>query len=108
MTNRNQLFVINSFQGNIMQEISAFNNESGTSQAAFTSCSNYILVSDETNNGVVVFSSKNGGKIGELKGHHPKRINCLAWSPEHLLMVSACKNLVFWVPDYQAISNNSN
>ena len=72
--------------------------------SCFSPDSKYLFTGCEKANGVVIFDIKTTKtKVHELKGH-PTTPTCLAWSREHLLLVSACHNVLFWVPDHNKIS----
>ena len=46
---------MNALTGQILQEFTEFDNESGTGSATFSSDGNYVLVSDETHNGIFAY-----------------------------------------------------
>jgi COMPASS component SWD2 len=97
-TVENQILVMDSIDGATKQLIRDFSNDNGKVMATFSACSKYVVTGCEKTNSVLLFESDSGQKVQELKGH-PKTPTCLAWSKEHALLVTACQNLLFWVPD---------
>ena len=96
------ILVLDAIDGSKKFVLRDFQNENGKVMACFSPDSKYIVTGCERNNGIVVFDMSSGQKVHELKGH-PKTPTCLAWSREHVLLASACQNLLFWVPDYGKI-----
>ena len=103
LTIENYLYILNALTGGIKHLIRDFQNENGKVTATFSSCSKYVLVGDEKSNGIAIFETSSGRRIHELKGH-PKTPGCMAWSPEHILLVTACNNVLFWVPDMSRLT----
>jgi COMPASS component SWD2 len=97
-TSENKIFVLDSLEGSVRVKLQDFQNETGKVSAIFSADSRYVLTGCEKSNGVVVFDVTSGSKVHEFRGH-PKVPLCLAWSRKHVLLVSACQNVLFWVPD---------
>jgi COMPASS component SWD2 len=103
-TVESSILVLDALEGTKKLVIRDFQNENGKVMACFSPDSKYIVTGCERNNGIVVFDVNSGQKVHELKGH-PKTPTCLAWSREHVLLASACQNLLLWVPDFSKIRN---
>lgn len=101
-TSENKIYVLDSLDGNTKHTFVDFLNPDGKASAIFSADSRYILTGCATNNSIAVYSVESGIKIHEFRGHPRTPIN-LAWSRKHVLMVSACQNVLFWVPDLAKI-----
>jgi COMPASS component SWD2 len=103
-TVESSILVLDALEGTKKLVIRDFQNENGKVMACFSPDSKYIVTGCERSNGIAVFDVNSGQKVHELKGH-PKTPTCLAWSREHVLLASACQNLLLWVPDLSKIRN---
>lgn len=97
-TTESSIMILDAISGNTKHVIRDFGNDSGKVMATFSPCSKYIVTGCERINGIVVYDVENGDRVHEFKGH-PRVPSCIGWSREHILMASACQNLLFWVPD---------
>ena len=101
-TVENQILLLDALYGTKKHVFSNFQNENGKVMACFSPDSKYVVTGCERSNSIVIFDINSTNKVAELKGH-PKIPTSLAWSREHVLLVSACQNLLFWVPDYSKL-----
>jgi len=96
-TEDSSVMILDAFQGSKISEIRGGGN--GRSMACFSGDSQYIAVGNENSNSVVIADCLKGEIVKELHGQ-PRVPSVVAWNPEYALIVSACQNLLMWVPDY--------
>jgi WD40 repeat protein len=74
-------------------------NDTGlTVEAGFTPDSRYVLTGSETSKRVTFFNIETGRDI-QLMEFHPKTIGCVKFSHVYCMLVTACQNLVVWIPE---------
>jgi WD domain, G-beta repeat. len=55
---------------------------------------------------IVIWSLETGQEVTKLEGHLKPSLH-VKFSPKNILMVSGCKNLIFWLPkDWAEKENN--
>jgi len=66
-------------------------------ESGFTPDSKYVVSGSEGRK--ILFWNIETGKEIQLLEFHPKTINCVKFSWTYVLLVSACQNLVIWIPE---------
>ncbi|EGR33180.1 WD domain protein [Ichthyophthirius multifiliis] len=91
----NIIIVIDSFEGTLKQKINTGGED--IMDPCFTPCSQFLITGGEK--GIIhVWKTQTGEEVTKLSGHFLKPQIC-KFSPSHCLLISACKNLIFWLPD---------
>ena len=94
-TSDNSISLLDAFNGNEMHKFTNFMNESSIIECSFTPDERYVVSGSE--NGLVHVWDTQGNEITQLKCHVEK-VACVKFSPNMCLMVSAGRNIVFWLP----------
>jgi WD40 repeat protein len=67
-------------------------------EAGFTPDSKYVMTGSETNRRVTFWNIETGKEI-QLMEFHPKTVACVKFSHVYSMLVTACQNLVVWIPE---------
>ena len=94
-TSDNSIVLLDAFHGVEKYKFTNFVKESSIIECSFTPDTKYILSGSE--NGIVHVWNTLGNEIIQLKSHVEK-VSCVKFSPNMCLMVSAGRNVVFWLP----------
>jgi len=101
LTTPHGIIIVDSFDGNLVQNISGFNNQKGYPLlSSFVPDGNHVLVGSE-DGFVHVYNATNGTKIATWNARppHPNPVKTVLFNPTSMLAVSAGKNLAFWIPE---------
>ncbi|KAL4472618.1 hypothetical protein ABPG74_018567 [Tetrahymena malaccensis] len=95
------ILLIDSFEGGIQKKI--FTGGEDLMDPCITPCCQYIITGGEKGM-IQVWKTKTGEEVTKLQGHFLKPQIC-KFSSTHCILISACKNLIFWIPDLQQKSD---
>lgn len=92
----NSLVLLDAYEGTEIRKLTSFLNESSVIECSFTPDSGFVLSGSE--NGLVHIWGVDGEEVGKLASHVEK-VSSLKFSPNMCLMVSAGRNVTWWLPD---------
>lgn len=98
-TNGSDIQLIDSFQGTTLQTLNGHMNSKGLPLEASFSPDSQFVISGSTDGCVHIWNAENGQKTCSLKGDHKTPVQCVQFSPKHMMMASACQVMCFWLPD---------
>ena len=95
----NKVFVLNAFEGKPVAEFGGFLNQTaGLLEVSFTPDSKAIVGGSEDGT-ILVWDIEKRIEVCKLEGHiKPSRH--VKFSPTHVMMASACQNVLFWIPKF--------
>lgn len=104
-TTDNIIFLIDSFEGKTKHKLRAsINNEVGQSgqllEAGFSPDSKYLISGSEGKHKIIVWNIEKEEEV-KLIDFHPTTVAAVKFSHVYCMIVSACQNLVVWIPDAQ-------
>lgn len=101
----NTIILIDSFKGTLKHKFKAPFNElqSGSLlEAGFSPDSKYIVSgSENTKQKVFIWNIETEREI-KLIDFHPTTVSCVKFSHLYCMLITACQNLVVWIPDNQS------
>ena len=98
----NIIVLIDSFEGKLKQKFTGTFNELGTGQileAGFSPDSRFLVSGSESSKQKIVVWNIETGKEVQLLDFHPTTVAAVKFSHVYCMMISACQNLVVWIPD---------
>jgi len=97
-TNGSEIKLIDSFQGNVIQNFTGFSNAKQLClEASFTPDSQFVI-SGSQDSKIYIWSTETGQLVCSLTGDHNHAVKCVQFSPRHMMMASACEMMCFWLP----------
>ena len=96
-TNSNTLLVLEALSGKVLQTIRDYENFGGKCRGSLSADGKWLAVSSEAENSIQVFDVSTGELAAQLKAH-PRTPHRLVWSKMYGLLVTACWNVISWVP----------
>lgn len=107
-TNGSLVKLINSFNGSPIQTFRDSLNDVGfPTEASFSPDSQYIF-SGSTGGRVQVWNILTGNRVCALQSgdeDHPGVVSCVRFNPKYMMLATACKNMVFWLPTHFECTN---
>jgi len=97
-TRSNVAYLVDGFDGYVKQVFTGHQNTTQLElEASFTPDANYVLGASQDGK-VHVWSRESGKMIAALEGHsnYPQVVR---FNPKYMMMVSACTNTAFWIPE---------
>jgi len=92
-SNRNEVIVVDSYTGTL---ISSFTIQDTICEVVMTPDSRYVIVGTE--NGKIEIYRVVTGKLITRMSHAGGAMTCLKLAHKHLVMASACKDIILWFP----------
>jgi COMPASS component SWD2 len=78
--------------------LSANFNETGIPiEVGFTPDSKYVISGSE-NRKILIWNIETGKEL-QMMEFHPKPVTCIKFSHVYCMMISACQNIVVWIPE---------
>lgn len=98
-TVQNKIILLDAYEGKLLAEFGGFVNQTGGYlEAGFTPDSRSIVGGSEDGT-IFVWDLEKRIEICKLEGHiKPSRH--VKFSPTHIMMASACQNVLFWIPKF--------
>ena len=96
-TSEGVLMVLDAYEGTMLRKFFVDNGSEMSLECSFSPCSRYVIAGSETKK-IHVFNVETGTET-KLIEFHPKSVNCVRFSHQHLIIFSGCQNLVFWIPE---------
>lgn len=102
----NAICLIDSFEGKPKHVFKAQINidASLVLEAGFSPDSKYLITGSEGKNKIVCWSIESGREV-KLVDFHPTTVAAVKFSHTYCMLISACQNLVVWIPDTTHQSN---
>jgi len=101
-TTENIIVLIDSFEGKLKHKFNGTFNELGTGsilEAGFSPDSRYLISGSEAaKQKMVVWNIETGSEV-KLLEFHPTTVAAVKFSHVYCMLISACQNLVVWIPD---------
>jgi COMPASS component SWD2 len=98
-TVQSKIIVLDAFEGKLIAEFGGFANINGKLlEASFTPDSIYIIGGSEDGT-VNVWDIEKRIEVCKLEGHI-KPSKHVKFNPYHVMMASACQNVLFWIPKF--------
>lgn len=95
-TNTNTCFLLDAFDGHLIQKYTIKNECQAKIGASFTPDSQYVTIA--TDNGKInVWPVGKAEMIASYEGH-TSPVSCLQWNPKFQQLASACSNTALWLP----------
>lgn len=94
-----KVIILDALEGSMIHEFGGFLNSTGSIlEASFTPDSKMLLGGSEDGT-IHVWDIEKRLEVGKLEGHiKPSRH--VKFSPTHVMMASACQNVLFWIPKF--------
>lgn len=98
-TVQSKIILLDAYEGKLLAEFGGFVNQTGGYlEASFTPDSKTILGGSEDGT-IFVWDIEKRIEVCKLEGHiKPSRH--VKFSPTHVMMASACQNVLFWIPKF--------
>lgn len=98
-TVQSRIILLDAYEGKLLAEFSGFVNQTGGYlEACFTPDSRTIIGGSEDGT-IYVWDIEKRIEVCKLEGHiKPSRH--VKFSPTHVMMASACQNVLFWIPKF--------
>ena len=103
-TTENVIVLIDSFEGKLKHKFTGSFNELGTGtilEAGFSPDSRYLVTGSEAQKQKIVIWNIETGQEVKLLDFHPTTVAAVKFSHVYCMLISACQNLVVWIPDTQ-------
>ncbi|XP_023343366.1 WD repeat-containing protein 82-like isoform X2 [Eurytemora carolleeae] len=97
-TNGSDIKLIDSFQGNALQTLNGHLNTKQLPLEASFSPDSQFIISGSTDGRIHIWNTENGQKVCSLNGDHKNPVQCVQFSPRHMMMASACQMMCLWLP----------
>lgn len=110
-TTDNLIMLIDSFEGKLKHKFKAPFNELSTGtilEAGFSPDSKYLITGSEAAKQKIMCWNIEANKEIKLMDFHPTTVQAVKFSHVYCMIVSACQNLVVWIPDSNHQSSSSN
>ena len=101
-TTENIIVLIDSFEGKLKHKFQTNFNELGTGsilEAGFSPDSRYLVTGSEASKQKIVVWNIETGQEVKLLDFHPTTVSAVKFSHVYCMLISACQNLVVWIPD---------
>lgn len=95
----NKIIILDAFKGTLVAEFFGFqNNLKSSLEVSFTPDSKSVIGGSE--DGIIyIWDIEKRIEVCKLEGHM-KPVTHVKFSPTHVMMASACQNVVFWIPKF--------
>ncbi|XP_050427258.1 WD repeat-containing protein 82-like [Adelges cooleyi] len=94
--NESTVRLINAMHGTIKHTFNGCtNNEGHPIESCFSPDSRFIF-SGSTNGRIHVWSTRTMKTVCDLRGYHPRPVQCVKFNPKYTMLASACSNLGLW------------
>lgn len=97
-TNGSNIRLMDSFTGQTLRTFTGHLNTKNLPLEASFSPDSQFVISGSTDGRIHIWNAENGTKVCVLNGDHSGPVQCVQFNPKYMLMVSACKNMAFWLP----------
>jgi COMPASS component SWD2 len=99
----NTLIIVETLNWKVVQKMDAIPNESGNVlDPSFTPDGKFIACGSDTGK-ITIWEIETGNCVISLDKHF-KFVNCVQFNYKHILLASACQNLLLWSPDEKLLS----
>jgi COMPASS component SWD2 len=104
-TTENTIILIDAFEGQLKHKFTAQFNELSTGsilEAGFSPDSKYMITGSENAKQKIMLWNIESGKEVKVLDFHPTTVSAVKFSHVYCMLISACQNLVVWIPDTTA------
>ena len=109
-TTENIIVLIDSFEDKLKHKFTGNFNEPSTGsilEAGFSPDSRYLITGSEAaKQKIMVWNIESGNEV-RLLDFHPTTVAAVKFSHVYCMLISACQNLVVWIPDSNHQPSNS-
>lgn len=100
-TNGSDIKLLDSFTGAPLQTFNGHINTNKLSIEASFSPDSQFVISGSTDGRIHIWNAENGQKVCALNGDHKHPVQCVQFSPKHMMMASACHIMSLWLPSLE-------
>lgn len=93
----NQVVIVDAYDGGILSGLIEPDKASPPIYTHFTPDSDFMVIGMLYKVG---FWDWNNSKEITLQEHHAKKVTAVYFNPEFLMIITACQNIILWIPDF--------
>lgn len=100
-TSGSDIKLLDSFNGTPLQNFNGHLNTARLPLEASFSPDSQFVISGSSDGRIHIWNAENGQKVCALNGDHKSPVQCVQFSPKHMMMASACSIMSLWLPNLE-------